>query len=44
MGLGSDLEKTKIMKVVRKSVVCGVRIGDQVIEQVEEMKYWGGDI
>ena len=34
-------KKTKVMKVARKSGDCEVRIGDQVIEQVEEMKYLG---
>ena len=29
------------MKVARKSGDCEVRIGDQVIEQVEGMKYLG---
>jgi len=34
-------KKTKVTKVARKSGVWEVRIGDQVIAQVEEMKYWG---
>ena len=34
-------KKTKVMKVARKSGDCEVRIGDQVIEQVEGMKYLG---
>lgn len=37
-------KKIKMMKVARKSGVCEVRIGDQVIEQVEEMKYLGAII
>ena len=31
------------MKVARKSGVCEVMSRDQVIKQVEEMKYFGGD-
>ena len=31
--------KTKVVKVARKNRVCEVRIGDQVIKQVEEWKY-----
>ena len=33
--------KTKVMMVARKRGGCEVRIGNQVIEQVEEMKYLG---
>lgn len=29
------------MKVSRKGGDCGVRIGDKVVEQVEEMEYLG---
>ena len=32
---------TEVMKAARKSGDCEVRIRDQVIEQVEEMKYLG---
>ena len=33
--------KTKVMRVARKRDSCEVSIGDQVIEQVDEMKYLG---
>ena len=33
--------KTKVMRVARKSEVCEVKIGDEVIEQVDAMKYLG---
>ena len=33
--------KTKVMRVVRKSEVCEVKIGEEVIDQVDEMKYLG---
>ena len=34
-------KKTKVMKVARKSGECEERIGDQIIEQVEDIKYLG---
>ena len=34
-------KKTKVMKVAQKSGVSQVRIGHQVIEQVEQIKYSG---
>ena len=34
-------KKTKVMKVAREGGDGGVRVGDQVIAQVEEMKYLG---
>ena len=33
--------KTKVMSVARKSEECEVKIGEEVIDQVEEMKYLG---
>ena len=33
--------KTKVMRVAMKSEDCEVKIGDEVIDQVEEMKYLG---
>ena len=33
-------KKIKVMKVARKRGGCEVRIGDQIIEQVEEVKYF----
>ena len=32
---------TKVMKVARERGDCGVRVGDQAIEQVDKMKYLG---
>ena len=34
-------KKTKVMKVARERDSCEVEVGDQVIEQEEEMKYLG---
>ena len=34
-------KKTKAMRVARQKGVCEVRIGDQKLEQVDEMKYLG---
>ena len=36
-------KKTKVMKVARKRGGCEIKIGDQDIGQMEEMKYFGGD-
>ncbi|MDA8042237.1 MAG: reverse transcriptase domain-containing protein [Pirellulales bacterium] len=33
--------KTKVMRVARKSEDCEVKIGEEVIDQVDEMKYLG---
>ena len=33
--------KTKVMKVARERGDCEVRVGDQAVEQVDEMKYLG---
>ena len=33
--------KTKVMRVARKSEDCVVKIGEEVIDQVGEMKYQG---
>ena len=33
--------KTKVMRVARDSKECEVKIGDEVIEQVDAMKYFG---
>ena len=29
------------MKIARERSDCGVRVGDQAIEQVDEMNIWG---
>ena len=34
-------KKTKVMRVARQKGACEVRIGDQELEQVDEMKYLG---
>ena len=34
-------KKTKVMRLARQKGVCEVRIGDQKLEQVDEMKYLG---
>ena len=34
-------KKTKVMRVARQKWVCEMRIGDQELEQVDEMKYLG---
>ena len=34
-------KKTKVMRVARQKGLCKVRIGDQELEQVDEMKYLG---
>ena len=41
MGLVVNWKKTKVMKVAREGGNCEVRVGDQVIQQVEEKKYLG---
>ena len=41
MGAESKLEKAKVMRVARQKGLCKVRIGDQELEQVDEMKYLG---
>ena len=33
--------KTKVMRVARKSQECAVKIGEEIIEQVDAMKYLG---
>ena len=33
--------KTKVMRVARKSEDCEVKIGEEVVDQVDEMKYLG---
>ena len=35
--------KTKVTRVMRQKGHCEVRIGDVEIEQVDEMKYLGGN-
>ena len=39
--LEGKLEEEKVMKVARETGDCEVRVGDQAIEQVDEMKYLG---
>ena len=34
-------KKTKMMKVARERGDCKIRVGDQAIEQVDEIKYLG---
>ena len=33
--------KTKVMRVARKSEDCEVKIGEEIIDQVDEIKYLG---
>ena len=40
-GLKVNWRKTKVMRVARDSKECEVKIGDEVIEQVDAMKYFG---
>ena len=34
-------KKTKVTRIARQKGACEVRIGDQELEQVDEMKYLG---
>ena len=39
MGAKSELEKTKLMRVARKSEKCEVKTRNDIIQQIDAMKY-----
>ena len=41
MGSEGELTKTRVMRVARQKGQCEVKVDDEVIEQVDEMKYLG---